>query len=529
MAPLMANNARAQLTVEEVTGLTAGLTTALVVACALVLMLAIWRRRAAEAARRQRRANAPRVEQSVHLRAAVARMSHPPVASWRVGAGNQYAAFLSHYKAESASTARYLHDLMQRMLGGCAVYLDSSNLTDLRYIWEDGLRLSDTVVLLGTRGVLTRPWCLLELWEASRNQIPVIVVNVGVGDCRFDADDARSLIRSLETELEARNPGALAEVEARLQLKNTTLEELKRALLSALALDQPALDQPALDQPALDQPALDERGGGGDGGGGDGGGGDGGGGGGGGGDAGGGDAGGGDAGGGDEGEEGSSMGSRRPVAGRRLGWDPCSSDRLLLSATQDLIESMAAATERKLKWSDPLDATFERIASSRRAVDRGLHPQVRIASSSERIASSRRAVDRASHDIALSVASHSQSPKAIRLSLTPSPRGLFRRWMGGKATATEDEAEEYTYELFISYAREEAGAHARLLHSSFERELGGRRVFLDATDLVDLGHILSHGVGDAAALCLLQTRSVLRRPWVLLGPDFDRIEPNEPR
>ena len=59
------------------------------------------------------------------------RMMRPPSTCWVPAAANRFACFLSHFKAESGSDARYLRDLLQRMLG-CPVFLDSSDLTDLR-------------------------------------------------------------------------------------------------------------------------------------------------------------------------------------------------------------------------------------------------------------------------------------------------------------------------------------------------------------------------------------------------------------
>ena len=59
------------------------------------------------------------------------------------------------------------------------VFLDSSSLSDLRNLITDGVHKSDTLVLLATKGVLTRPWCLLELLETARKGIPVVLVQVG--------------------------------------------------------------------------------------------------------------------------------------------------------------------------------------------------------------------------------------------------------------------------------------------------------------------------------------------------------------
>ena len=44
----------------------------------------------------------------------------------------------------------------------CPVYLDSSTLSDLRTLFTTGIDESDCIVLIATKGILTRPWCLLE-------------------------------------------------------------------------------------------------------------------------------------------------------------------------------------------------------------------------------------------------------------------------------------------------------------------------------------------------------------------------------
>ena len=94
---------------------------------------------------------------------------------------------------------------------GCPVFLDSSDLTDLRALFTDGVHRSDVLVLLATEKLLTRPWCILELWEAVKKQIPVVIMEVrGRG---WDVADACHLLENLDTELPLRNPGALEEVQ----------------------------------------------------------------------------------------------------------------------------------------------------------------------------------------------------------------------------------------------------------------------------------------------------------------------------
>ena len=129
---------------------------------------------------------------------------HVPTFYW--APSRSYACFLSHYKIEAASDARYLHDMLSQMLQS-PVYLDSSKLTDLRTLFTEGVNQSDCVLLLATSSVLTRPWCLLELLEAHRRGIPVLPVAV-VG-AELDVLGTRSYIDALEAELGFSDPKAL--------------------------------------------------------------------------------------------------------------------------------------------------------------------------------------------------------------------------------------------------------------------------------------------------------------------------------
>ena len=60
-----------------------------------------------------------------------------------------------------AGRSYFLHDLLRKILRS-PIYLDSSSLTDLRALFSEGIHQSDTVLLMATKGVLTRPWCVVE-------------------------------------------------------------------------------------------------------------------------------------------------------------------------------------------------------------------------------------------------------------------------------------------------------------------------------------------------------------------------------
>ena len=69
---------------------------------------------------------------------------------------------------------------------------------------------------------------------------------------------------------------------------------------------------------------------------------------------------------------------------------------------------------------------------------------------------------------------------------------------------------------FLSHFKFQAGTEARLVHSELKEAIGtDKEIFLDSDDLQDLRHLLTF-VKQAEVLVLLQTKSVLTRPWVIL-------------
>jgi hypothetical protein len=90
----------------------------------------------------------------------------------------RYVAFLSHYKTECAMEARFLNDALGRALGGeDKLFLDSDNLKDLRKLLDE-VRDSDCLLLIQSSGLLSRPWCLLEMYTAVEANVPIVTINV---------------------------------------------------------------------------------------------------------------------------------------------------------------------------------------------------------------------------------------------------------------------------------------------------------------------------------------------------------------
>ena len=310
-------------------------------------------------------------------------MLQPPNCKWAARPGC-YAAFVSHFKVEAGSDARYLKDLLERMLGA-RVYLDSVDLVDLETLVE-GVHASDCVVLLGTPGVLTRPWCIVELYSAHARGIPVVLLQIARRE--LDLDDAARLIDDLETELDRRNPNAFAEVSRRLS--GAPLDEVKAALRSVLHLD-----------------------------------------------------------------------TAHAPGHRPLVFHPHGTDNALIADATDLVDAMADATKRQLRWSESSSLSS---------------PQGSRGSTRERA-----------------------------VQILASMRRRPRRSSPGVGD----------YAFFLCHYRDEAGCHARLLQLKLIEKLE-RPVYLDATDADDITRIISEGVAHCECLLLLQTKGILHRPFCLL-------------
>ena len=117
-------------TIDEVrvsVGLMCALLASMIV-CSVLAVYQVYRstRAAARAAAAERKASIAR-----------GRLSHPPTTSWELRQGNRFCVFLSHFKEEAGSDARYLSDLIKRKTG-CAAYLDSNDLVDLRTLFNEG-------------------------------------------------------------------------------------------------------------------------------------------------------------------------------------------------------------------------------------------------------------------------------------------------------------------------------------------------------------------------------------------------------
>merc|ERR1712185_556639 len=119
-----------------------------------------------------------------------------------------FAIFLSHYKTEAATEARWLQEHLEREISQ-RVFLDSDDLTDLSRL-KDHVLESKCIALLQTRSVLSRPWCLVELLTAIDARVPIIGISITSGTAPYDFTAALAFMTHLDSALDADARAALA-------------------------------------------------------------------------------------------------------------------------------------------------------------------------------------------------------------------------------------------------------------------------------------------------------------------------------
>ena len=122
-----------------------------------------------------------------------------------------YAAFISHVKAEASMEARFVQGELETAFGQ-RIFLDSDDLRTLSDLTTH-VRESDVLVLVQSKSVLTRPYCIQELCAAIDNYVPILGVSLTSGAFAYDFGGASAFLECLDIELERRNPGALSLLE----------------------------------------------------------------------------------------------------------------------------------------------------------------------------------------------------------------------------------------------------------------------------------------------------------------------------
>ena len=124
------------------------------------------------------------------------------------GGGNQFAAFVSHAKADASMEARYLQTELEKRTRR-RVFLDSDDLRDLSQLAAHVLD-SDVIIVVQSAHVLSRPYCLLELYTAITQGVPVVGVSLASGSAAhsYSFEESARFLTHLDSLLEQNNPGA---------------------------------------------------------------------------------------------------------------------------------------------------------------------------------------------------------------------------------------------------------------------------------------------------------------------------------
>ncbi|EOD13874.1 hypothetical protein EMIHUDRAFT_451930 [Emiliania huxleyi CCMP1516] len=108
---------------------------------------------------------------------------------------------------EAAMEARFLQTELEALLGR-KCFLDSDDLRDLRLL-QQAVRESDCLILVQSKSVLFRPYCILEMVTAIEARVPIVGVSLSVaGIDMYNFNLAPAFLTHLERTLEQANPGA---------------------------------------------------------------------------------------------------------------------------------------------------------------------------------------------------------------------------------------------------------------------------------------------------------------------------------
>ena len=118
----------------------------------------------------------------------------------------KFAAFVSHMKAEASMEARFVQGELETAFGQ-RIFLDSDDLRTLSDLTTH-VRESDVLVLVQSKSVLTRPYCLLELLTACQHGVPIVGVCLSKHSFPYDFNEAHAFLSDLDETLATAAPGA---------------------------------------------------------------------------------------------------------------------------------------------------------------------------------------------------------------------------------------------------------------------------------------------------------------------------------
>lgn len=113
------------------------------------------------------------------------------------GTAETHFAFISHYKVEAGTEATLVRGLLERCVlaehdenseYASPIFVDSEDLTDLTTLRKH-VEGSKNLVILLTPGLFSRPWCILEMVTAVRNDVRLVPVEVQKPGIKYQYPD----------------------------------------------------------------------------------------------------------------------------------------------------------------------------------------------------------------------------------------------------------------------------------------------------------------------------------------------------
>ena len=94
--------------------------------------------------------------------------------------------------------ARFVQSWLEKRLRGASIFLDSDSLKDLNQLGQH-VRDSAVLVLIQSKMVLSRPYCVLELLTAIKHEVPIVGLNLVGGNAAYDFEDAAFWLSNLDS------------------------------------------------------------------------------------------------------------------------------------------------------------------------------------------------------------------------------------------------------------------------------------------------------------------------------------------
>lgn len=127
-----------------------------------------------------------------------------------LGISDEHFMFISHYKVEAGTEATLMRESLEPILQEdlrhpandfrAPIFIDSEDLVDLATL-KAHVEMSKVLVLLLTPGVLSRPWCLIEIVTATRKGVNIVPVEIQRPGSKYQYPDEDFYVQILSGQM----------------------------------------------------------------------------------------------------------------------------------------------------------------------------------------------------------------------------------------------------------------------------------------------------------------------------------------